>query len=32
MAFGGQTATEAVFRLTGPDEKHETWRDRPPML
>ena len=31
-AFGGRTPTEAVFRLTGPDEKHETWRDRPPML
>lgn len=32
VAFGGRTPTEAVFRLTGPDEKPETWRDRPPML
>ena len=32
IAFSGRTPTEAVFRLTGPDEKAETWRDRPPLL
>ena len=33
VAFGGRTPTEAVYRLTGPDETQaETWRDRPPML
>ena len=32
VAFDGRTPTKAAFRLTGPDEKPQTWRDRSPML
>lgn len=32
LAYGGRTATEAVYRLSGPAETQETWRDRPTML